>query len=549
MKEGINMKKYSIGIDYGTLSARALLCDLSDGREVASCEFFYPHAVMNLSSFGLPATEEMQLQHPQDYIDALSYTMHDILEKSSVSPDDIVGIGFDFTSCTVLPVLSDGTPLCFLEKYKNTPHAYVKLWKHHGAQKEADDITALAKEIDSRRLESYGGKISSEWLFPKLLEILNKAPEVFEDTARFIEAGDWLTWVLTGKECRSSCMAGYKSLWNKQDGFPNNEFWAKLDDRFGNIIGTKICENVVPTGTKIGNVCEKGTLLTGLSKKTAVAAPIIDAHAALPASGITTSGKLMIIAGTSSCHIVMNEEMKKVKGICGCVVDGIIPGLVAYEAGQASVGDSFEWFVKNCVPEEYKNKASEMGVGIFEYLDEKAQKLEVGENGILALDWFNGNRTPFSDAQLSSVILGITLSTKPEEIYRAILESTAFGTKSIVELYEKSGVAIDEIYASGGISYKNSFLMQLYADVLGRKIKISGATQAGAKGSAIFASVAGGYFENISAAARVLSDKCIKEYAPNLENSAKYSAIYEEYVKLSRYFAKENDVMKKLKGI
>ncbi len=545
------MKKYSIGVDFGTLSARAALIDLENGAEVCVSEYVYPHAILNGGDISQNRSAEslaMQLQHPQDYLDALEYTVKKVVADSKIQPENVIGIGFDFTACTMLPITSDGTPLCFLEKHKNEPHAYAKLWKHHGAQAEADEITALAKDLGEDWLNIYGGKVSSEWLFPKIYETLHKAPEVYDDAQRFIEAGDWIVLTLTGNESHSSCMAGYKGLWNKEHGYPDNSFWAKLDKRMSGIVGTKISENVLPTGTKAGVLNAFGAKLLGLCENTAVAVPIIDAHAALPAAGITESGKLMLIIGTSSCHIILGENGVNVPDICGSVMDGVIAGLCAHEAGQVCVGDSFDWFVNNCVPESYLIEAREKNISIFSLLDSKAEKLSVGQNKLIALDWFNGNRTPYSDSDLSGMLVGLTLHTKPEDIYRAILESTAFGTKTIIDIYEKNGVAVEEIYAAGGISRKNAFLMQMYADVLGKRIKVTSSSQAAAKGSSIFASVAGGYFENATEAAKILADGIEKSYEPNLSNTAKYKRLYESYVVLSEYFARSCDIMKVLKS-
>ncbi len=541
------MSKYSIGVDFGTLSARALLVNLENGQEVCDSEFVYPHAVMTDEDFDSQALSKTDaFQHPGDYLDAISFVIKSVLKKSEINVNDVVGVGIDFTSCTVLPVKSDGTPLCFLDEFRNEPQAYVKLWKHHSAEKEAEEITALATKLEQKWLSAYGGKVSSEWLFPKFLETLHKAPRVFESCDRFIEAGDWLVWQLTGTEVHSSCMAGYKGLWNKENSYPSNEFWGRLHKDFGNIIGTKVSEKVAPTGSKAGEINKAGSELTGLKEGTAVAVPVIDAHAALPAAGITDSGKLMVICGTSSCHIVMDKENTPVKGICGSVEDGIIPGLVAYEAGQASVGDSFDWFVKNCVPSSYTEKAKGKGISIFDYLTEKAEKLKVGESGIMALDWWNGNRTPHADYDLTGLLIGLNQNTGPEEIYRAIIESTAFGTRAIIDLYKNSGVRVDEIYFAGGIPQKNPFIMQIYSDVLGTEIKIAKSTQAGAKGSAVFASYAGGHFNSVKEAASVIADKCEKVYYPNGENVQKYEILYNEYLKLSEFFSK-SEVMKNIK--
>lgn len=539
------MKKYSIGIDYGTLSARALLIDLETGLEAYEGEFVYPHAILESAFFdGITLEKEAALQHPQDYLDALSHLVGEILKVAA--PEEIVGIGFDFTSCTVLPVTADGTPLCFFDEFKNNPQAYVKLWKHHGGQAEADKMTELAKKENEPWLESYGGKVSSEWLFPKLYETYRKAPEVYAKTVKFLEAGEWLVWMLTGEEIRSACMAGYKAQWNANTGYPPNSFWKKLDPGFGDIIGTKVSEKVLPTGSKAGEVASCGEKLTGLKIGTTVAVPIIDAHSALPAAGVVRPGSLMLIIGTSGCHIVMNEEEKEVPGICGSVRDGIIPGLVAYEAGQTCVGDAFDWFINNCVPEKYAVAARSEGKSVFAYVTEKAKKLAVGESRLLALDWWNGNRTPYADFDLSGMIVGLRLTTKPEEIFRALIESTAFGTKAIVDLYEENGIEISEIVAGGGISQKNALLMQIYADVLGKEIKVTDGAQSGAKGGAIFAAVAGGFFATPESAAEVIADKCTKTYTPKPENTKKYEKIYREYISLSEYFANKNPVMKEI---
>lgn len=533
------MKKYSMGIDYGTLSARAILVDLDTGKAVGDSEFVYPHAVMtDKLPDGTALAENTALQHPQDYLDAIQYTIHDLLERFSLAPDSIVGIGIDFTSCTMLAIDKTRTPLCFYDEYKSNPHAYAKLWKHHSPQKQANWITAIAERRKEPWLENYGGKLSCECFLPKILETLEEAPEIYSKTERFIEAGEWLVWLLTGKESHSSCMAGFKAMWNKKDGYPCDNFFEEIHPRLRGIVGTKISENILPCGTKAGYISEYGTQLTGLSPSTAVAVPIIDAHVALPAAGIAEEGKLMLIIGTSSCHIVLSKEQKNVKGICGFVEDGIIPSFVAYEAGQSCVGDIFDWFIKNCVPASYAERAQKEGKNLFDYVQKLAEKLEVGKSGLVALDWWNGNRTPLADFDLKGTIFGLTLQTKPEEIYRAIIESTAFGTKLIVDLYENSDIAIDEVYASGGISQKNSLLMQIYADVLNKEITVPLIKQAGAIGSAVFGAYAGEYFDTIQDAAKFIARHEKIVYIPNPENVKKYQKLYGTYKDLFEFFSK-----------
>ena len=541
------MSRYVIGIDYGTLSGRCVLVDVNSGEEIAESVLNYAHAVMDET---LPNGEKLPssfaLQHPEDYLDVLRTTVPDVLSKVGVGAEDIIGLGIDFTACTVLPMDEKGTPLCMKDEFKDNKHSYVKLWKHHAAQPEADEINELAARRGEPWLPIYGGKVSCEWALPKILETLRKAPEVYDNTYRFIEAADWLSLMLTGEETHSAPFAGYKGLWNAETGYPSNDFMTALDPRLDGIVGTKLSEKVLGMDKKAGYINESGAALTGLNIGTPVSLPMIDAHAAMPALNITDDGDLMLIVGTSSCHILNSKEVKSVEGICGYVKDGVVPGLYTYEAGQAGVGDIFDWFVKNCVPAGYAEEAREKGISIHKLLREKASKLSVGESGLLALDWWNGNRSVLVNSNLTGMILGMTLGTKPEEIYRALIEATAFGLKVIVEQYENSGISINSICAAGGIAQKDEMMMQIYADVLDREIRIAGSTQAGALGSAIYASVAAGAYADLKAAAEKLSKPDAKTYAPIAENAMAYKRLYGEYKTLHDYFGKENKVMERL---
>ncbi len=542
------MSKYSMGIDFGTLSCRAILLNLDTGMEETQAVSEYKHGVISEQFInGEKLPPDYALQHPQDYLDALKETVGKVIKNSGVDIDEIVGVGVDFTASTIIPVKADGTPLCFDEKFRLRPHSYAKLWKHHAAQKEADEITKAAQ--NEEWLKRYGGTISSEWMFPKIWQILKEDEEVYNSTARFVEAADWIVWQLTGEETHSVCTTGFKGMWNEKDGYPSMEFFGKLDSRLMNIVGDKVSENVVQMSQAAGKISNEAGKILGLKEGTPVSPGIIDAHAALPALGVSSSGQLLMIIGTSTCHILISDKETFVPGISGVVKDGIFDGCYAYEAGQACVGDSFDWFIKNCVSEEYFKEAHKKGVNIFTLMDEKAQKLAVGENGVIVLDWWNGNRTPYVDSNLSGMILGLTLTTKPEDIYRGIIESTAFGTKAILDLYNENGISTDEIYAAGGISQKNEFLIQVYADVIGKKIKVASSTQAGAKGSAMFAAVAGGYFSDMNEAVKKLADKYGKVYYPNPENTRKYEKLYNEYKKLCQYFGSENNVMKKIREV
>lgn len=549
-------KKYAIGVDFGTQSGRAVLVEIGTGKEIATAIKVYPHGVMDeYLPDGVTRLEpDFALQHPQDYLDVLSETIPAVLEESKVSAHDVIGVGIDFTACTMLPIDKDGTPLCMYDEYKTNPHAYIKLWKHHAAQDEANKLNEIATERGEDFLARYGGKISSEWLIPKIWQILDEAPEIYERAYKFIEAADWIVMQLTGEEKRSSCTAGYKALWHKQKGYPSNEFFKALDPRLENVVDEKLSRDIYPIGSKAGEITEDAARLTGLNPGTAVAVANVDAHVTMPAVGIVDEGKMLMIIGTSTCHLLLSKEEKMVPGMCGVVEDGIMPGYFGYEAGQSCVGDHFEWFINNCLPGDYYKEAEDKGINIHDLLSEKASKLAVGESGLVALDWWNGNRSVLVDVDLTGLIVGCTLLTKPEEIYRALIEATAYGTRMIIDTFEESGVPISELYAAGGIAEKNPFLMQIYSDVTNREIRISASAQAPALGSAMFGAVAagkerGGYDSIVEAAQDMARLKDVV-YRPISTNVEAYNRLYEEYKVLHDYFGRgANDVMKRLKDI
>lgn len=548
--------KYSIGVDYGTQSGRAVLVDVETGSEVASAVKVYTHGVMDeFLPDGITKLEpDWALEHPMDYLEVLQITIPAVLKESGVSPEDVIGLGIDFTACTMLPVDKKGEPLCFQEKYKSNPHSYVKLWKHHAAQDEANKLNEIAAQRKEPFLKRYGGKISSEWLIPKIWQILNESPDLFDAAGKFMEATDWVILQLTGEEKRNSCTAGYKAIWHKQEGYPSGDFFKALDPRLEKLVEEKLSKDVYPLGGKAGELTQKAAELTGLKPGTAVAVANVDAHVAVPAVGITEAGKMLMIIGTSTCHILLGEEEKIVPGMCGVVEDGVLPGLMGYEAGQSCVGDHFEWFVDNCIPASYTKEAAEKGINIHKLLREKASALKAGESGLVALDWWNGNRSVLVDVDLTGVMLGYTLLTKPEEIYRALLEATAYGTRMIIETFRKSGVPINELYAAGGIAQKDELMMQIYSDVTNMEIRISASTQTPALGSAMFGAVAAGKakggYDSIVEAAKLMGKVMDKYYKPIPENVAVYDKLYSEYEILHDYFGRgENDVMKRLKKI
>lgn len=549
-------KKYTIGVDYGTQTGRAVLVEVATGVEIATAVKAYPHGVMDeyLPDGKTKLPLDFALQHPQDYLDVLSETIPAILKSANVTAQEVIGLGIDFTACTMLPTLKDGTPLCFLEEYKSNPHSYVKLWKHHAAQDEANKLNAIAKERGESFLKLYGGKISSEWLIPKIWQIFDEAPEIYEKADRLMEATDWVIMQLTGIEARNSCTAGYKAIWHKQNGYPSKNFFKALNPGLENLVQDKLITNIFSIGAKAGEITERASKLTGLAIGTAIAVANVDAHVAVPAVGITDEAKMLMIMGTSTCHILLGTEEKIVPGMCGVVEDGVIPGYLGYEAGQSCVGDHFEWFVDNCVTANYLKEAKDKNVNIHDLLTQKSEKLKVGESGLLALDWWNGNRSVLVDVDLTGLLLGCTLLTKPEEIYRALIEATAYGTRMIVETFRKNGVPIKELYAAGGIAEKNKLMMQIYSDVTNMEIRIAASPQTPALGSAMFGALAagtekGGYGSIIEAVKHM--SKVRKEYyQPIPENVETYNKLYAEYEILHDYFGRgENNVMKRLKGI
>ncbi|RED65009.1 ribulokinase [Cohnella lupini] len=548
--------KYAIGVDYGTQSGRAVLVDLSNGHEIADHVTPYPHGVIDetLPTSGQALEHDWALQHPDDYLEVLRRSVPEVLKQAGIDPADVIGLGIDFTACTMLPVDEHGVPLCFKPEWENNPHGWVKLWKHHAAQDEADRLNAIAAERGEKFLPRYGGKISSEWMVAKIWQIVNEAPEVYDATDLFTEATDWVVSQLTGKFVRNSCTAGYKSIWHKQDGYPSKEFFKALDPRMEQITETKLRGDIVALGTKSGELTEEMAQLTGLKAGTAIAVGNVDAHAAVPAVGVVTPGKLVMAMGTSICHMLLGTEEVEVEGMCGVVEDGIIPGYLGYEAGQSAVGDIFEWFVEEGVPAYVKDEAEKAGVGVHQWLTERASAYKPGETGLLALDWWNGNRSVLVDTNLTGVIVGYSLLTKPEEVYRTLLESTAYGTRKIIDAFHHNGVPVDEVYACGGLPQRNALLMQIYADVTNREIKVADSKQTPAVGAAMFGAVAagsakGGYDSVVDAAkamARVREDT----FKPIPENVAVYERLYQEYSELHDYFGRgANDVMKRLKGL
>ena len=548
-------QKCVIGIDFGTESARAVLVDCGDGNERATSVYAYETGVIDdrlpPPNDDVRLDPDWALQDPAEYLSALSHVVPEVVEISGIDPANVIGVGIDFTSCTILPTKADGTPLCFLDNLRRKPHAWVKLWKHHAAQPEADEINRLAQARAEEWLARYGGKISSEWFFPKALQILRDAPDLYAQADRIIEAADWIVWQLTGVETRNGCTAGYKAMWSKEQGFPSREFFAALDPRFADVVDEKMSRSIVSTGGRAGGLSERAAELTGLRAGTAVAVANVDAHVSMPAAGITEPGRFLMIMGTSTCDILLADRGTPILGICGVVEDGVLPGCYGYEAGQSAVGDIFGWFVEHCVPPGYHDRAAADGTSVHRVLEQDASECRAGESGLLALDWWNGNRSVLVNADLSGLLMGMTLATRPAEIYRALIEATAFGARTILERLEQDGVPIEEIVACGGLPERNELLMQIYADVLGRPISVAAASHAPALGSAIFAAVAAGSelggFDRIEDAVARIVRPPRAFYVPEPAEHEIYDLLYAEYLAIHDLFGRGGlDVMARL---
>jgi L-ribulokinase len=550
--------RYAVGVDFGTESGRAVVVDLADGSEQGSAVHPYAHGVIDrrlpLLDAEVALGHDWALQDPDDYVRTFQAAVPAALARSGVDPADVVGIGIDFTACTMLPTVEDGTPLCRLPEWRRHPHAWVKLWKHHAAQPQADRINAVARQRAEPWLERYGGRISSEWFYSKALQILDEAPEVYAAADRLIEAADWVVWQLTGTETRNACTAGYKAIWSKDDGFPSDDYFAALHPGLAQVVDDKMSRTVVPVGAKAGELTAEAAAWTGLRPGTAVAVANVDAHVSVPASTVTGPGRLVAVMGTSTCHVLLGREARVVEGMCGVVEDGVIPGLFGFEAGQSGVGDIFAWFVDHAVPPAFHDAARRARTDVHTVLERDAAALRPGESGLVALDWWNGNRSVLVDGDLTGLLVGATLRTRAPDVYRALIEATAFGTRVIVDAFEEAGVAVDEIVACGGLPERNPLLMQIYADVTGREIKLAASAQTPSLGAAMFAAVAagsgaGGYDDIVEATARMARLRSHR-YVPVAAHGPVYDELHAEYLALHDQFGRDpGGVMKRLKAL
>ena len=535
------MPKYSIGLDYGTNSCRSLIVDLADGRELGSSVFAYPSGVQGILTD--PHDPNVARQNPQDYLDGCESIIREAIAKaqqadSSFDVSDIVGIGVDTTGSTVIPVDQEGTPLAMQERFASNLNAQVWLWKDHTSFREAEQITALARDTRPQYLAKCGGVYSSEWWWSKILHLKNIDTEVFEAAHSFVEHCDWLPAVLAGNTDpltlkRSICSAGHKAMFNADwDGLPDVDFLANLDPALADL-RDRLYREAHASDTAAGTLCEEWAEKLGLPAGMTIAVGAFDCHMGAVGSGVK-KGTLVKVLGTSTCDItVADQDVDDVPGLCGQVDSSVVPGMVGVEAGQSAVGDIFLWLVHNLVPESYGTDDGAKFVAM-----EAAMKDQPpGATGLLALDWNNGNRTILTDVQLSGLLIGQTLHTRAHEIYRAYIEATAFGALTIINRMEEHGVVIEEVVNTGGLSLKNETLMQIYADVLGRPMRVSRSEQTCALGAALFGAVAAGHASLADLQQRVVS-YTDTTYQPIAENQAVYAELYALYKTLHDAFGK-----------
>ncbi|MFZ0087930.1 MAG: ribulokinase [Solirubrobacteraceae bacterium] len=532
--------QFVIGVDYGTLSGRAVVVRASDGEELGSGQLEFPHGVIDRE---LPETGERlpaawALQDPEDYIEVLKRAVPEAIKDAGVDAANVVGVGIDFTSCTILPTTGDGTPLCRLDEFRTRPHAYVKLWKHHAAQPQADRVTETAAERDESWLSRYGGRISSEWALAKALQVLDEDPDIYERMDRWIEAGDWVVWQLCGEEVRSACPAGYKAMY-QEGAYPSEEYFTALDRRLAGFATEKLSASLADLGSRAGSLTAQAAEWTGLPEGIAVAVANVDAHVTAPAAQTLDPGQMLLVMGTSSCQVMVADDVVELPGMCGVVKGGLVAGRWGYEAGQSGVGDIFAWFVDQCVPPAYHEEAKRREMSVHEYLTSLGADQRVGQHGLVALDWWNGNRSVLVDHELTGVLVGLTLSSRPEDIYRALIEATAFGSRRIIEGFEEAGLAVDELVAGGGL-LANKTLMQIYCDIANRPIGVLDSSEGSALGSAIHAAVAAEVYDDVAEASRHMGKRRDRVYTPNSHATEVYDDLYRIYRQLHDWFGKDN---------
>lgn len=538
--------KCVIGVDFGTLSVRAIVASLEDGHTLGEGVSVYAKGVMTVAlPDGTPlAGGDWALADALDYWDSLEASVREAVNSSPVRREDILSIAIASTACTLVPVAENLTPLSALPGFAGRPHAYAKLWKHHRAQAFAQRMTDVAREMGLSLLEDYGGKISSEWAVPKAMEILAEDPGCYERADRFLQLSDWLTALLVGDpDVQNASILAYKGMWRHRGGFPEDAYFAAVGASVPEILHRKLRGRRIPAGGSAGRLTPSAAAALGLCPGIEVGMAHTDAHAAALGVGASGEGDYVYILGTSSCAHLLSRSKVPVPGVTGAIEEGLIPGFTCYSAGQACVGDMLDWFVRRAIPREVAEAAEEKGQSIHSVLEAQAAAQRPGECGLAALDWWNGNRSVLGNADLSGLLVGLTMDTGPADIYRALLDSIAFGHREIWQNFRENGLKPGKIILCGGIAQKNRLLSQIMADVLNCPVFISGEAQATARGAAVCAAAALGGTEGYGSLAEAVDSMkggAERTVRPIAENIRAYERLYGIYHRMHEIFGREN---------
>lgn len=538
---------YVIGIDYGTQSARAQVIALKGGQAVGEAVFQYPHGVMSRclpDGTPLPGGD-WALAHPQDEYDALKKLIPQAVKSAGIRPEQVKGLSIAATACTLLPVDERLTPLCLKKGFEKEPHAYVKLWKHHRAKPDADRLTRAARERNERFLQNYGGAVSCEWALPKMMEVYREAPKVYRQAAYFMQFSDWLDSLLTGKMVRGGGISAYKALYDRRAGYPDDDYLRSVDVILMDMVHHKLRGKMCWPGERIGGLTAQAAAQLGLMPGTAVASGHTDAHAAALGVGVCRSGDCMTVLGTSSVTHFLHASHRQVSGISGMIRDGLLPGFTCYTAGQPCVGDMLEWFVRLIAPEG--------GQAVYGQLESEARALAPGKSGLMALDWWNGNRSLLANSALSGLLLGLSTQSSRGEIYLALMESIAFGQRMIRDQYRSAGLDMQRVILSGGMVKKSPLMCQLLADALNMPLETAGTAQATARGAAMCAAAAvpaiDGGCETLAQAVERLRVPSGGTVTPRPMQAQTYAQLFAHYKRLHDLMGRENpQIMASLKS-
>ena len=523
---------YVLGVDFGTLSARAVLLRVSDGAQIATASRGYGAYDTELPN-GLKLRPLSCCAVPSEYRDAMQTAVRETMRLSGAAPEDVKGIAVDGTSLTLVALDENGVPLCEREEFSGVQDAYIKVWKSHSADAEARQIAEAANAAGAPFLKICGHRVSSEWLYPKALETLHHAPEVYARTKYLFDCADWVNYLLTGNVVRCTNALAIKTFCRHDTGLPDEEFWRAVEPAFAGV-NEKIEGGTALWGEKVGELTAEAAEWLGLRPGIAVGCGSIDGHIAMAALDICHDGDLLLSIGTSNVQALLSDTYSEMPGICAMGLNAMVPGLSCYDAGQAACGDMLAWFMDNMLPEKIAREAREKNVSPHTLLSERGFAAPPDPNGLVLLDWFNGNRCPYARADLRARMDGLTMWTRPEHIYRAMAEATAFGTRSILENMEAHGCAIRRVVACGGIAVKNPLIVQCYADVLGSEIFVADLQNAAANGAGVTAAAAAGLYPTLTEAIERMSTRDFRRYTPNPENKPAYDALYARYMRLAR---------------